>query len=313
MISICIPCHNDQEELDLQIESIVKTATQEYEIVVCDDGSKKLIENKLAKVVVHKNRIGVGAAIDTAVKHSTGDYIVISGSDIVHKDDGWMDKCVEDLGNEPNTVFSTTMIGYDPSSRNFLSRKRYGCDFIIKADLSDIPIYSRGKFPKGWKMLYRSKWYSEKDLPYLKERDYEIPNILGARYFISRNWYNWLKGFNGHRHWGSLDSYLGMKSWLSGGKCKLDIRTEHGHIFGREVSGKLMDWFIYNKVLVTRTLFPDKEKELLEWVKNDRNYEPGVNIANSYPLCVHVEELKDYFQNILLHGYDWYVDKFKLK
>jgi glycosyltransferase involved in cell wall biosynthesis len=304
MISICIPCKDDIDSLSRTIDSVFKTATETFEIVVCDDGSKEPIKVDRVKVVRHKNTIGVGAAIDTAVKNSQFDIIAISGSDIVHKDDRWMTRLCADAILEPETIFCSTTLGYKPEleeDKRWASVYRHGARMILKADINDIPKARRFMYGDDWKMLYRSKWN--------KEPVEELSTLLGAFYVLKKDWYNHLRGFEMHRNWGTLDSYLAMKSWLAGGSCKLsDVIT--GHEFNMSTH-RPMDWFFYNKVLVTRTLFPYKEKELLDWISDKRMLQVGIDMANSY--IEEIGELSEYFRGIFMHDYDWYVNKFDLE
>ena len=302
MISICIPCKDDEMSLDRTIKSIQNTITEEFEIIVCDDGSKYPIKRNDCKVIRHKNTIGVGAAIDTAVKHANFNIIAISGADIVHKKDEWATKGIKQVLYEPKTIFSSVTVGYKPELNEFVNTKRYGAELILKADINDIPLSRRFAYPKDWKMLYRSKWNHK----FINETS----SLLGAFYIMDKNWYNHLKGFQMHRRWGSLDSYLAMKSRLAGGKCKVieDITT--GHEF-KNSKYQPIDWLYYNKALVTHTLFPYKEKELLSWTHDRLKIQIGIDMLNSY--IDQVSELTEYLQSVFVYDLDWYVKKFYLK
>lgn len=313
MISICIPCSNDQEELDMSIKSILDTATEPYEIIVCDDGSRVPVKNKNAKIIRTKNQTGVGFSIDLAVKHSSGDKVIITGSDIVHRDDRWMNVFSQKLEEEPKTIFVSGTVGYDPDNKTFNKRIRYGSKFILKATRNDIPIARRYAFPENWQMLFRSKWYSSKDLFFLKERNYEVPSILGACYGINKYWYTKLKGFAGHRYWGSLDSYIAAKSWLAGGKCKIAPEITSGHIYSRNNAPKPQDWFLMNKINIARMVYPDIEEELLDHIKDQPGYEFALNMANGYPMYLEIEALREYYKKIFIHDSEWFIKKFNLK
>lgn len=309
MISIVIPCFNDQLTLDRTIESILGSIQEKIEIVVCDDGSSTPIKSDYAEIVRHSNNIGVGSAIDTAVTHSTGEALVISGADMHYEPNGWLNKGVALLNKNRKTIWSTGCSGYNAETGKLSSNIRYGSKMIIKASREDIQISRRQNYPEDWRMLFRSRWYNKKEV----KENQEVPSLLGACYFIDREWYNHLRGFEMHRCWGSLDSMIAMKSWLAGGSCRTATDIVTYHSFGREVSFKPLDWFIYNKILVVKTLFPEKEAELLEWIKDDPNYQNGLNLINSYPLCVMVEDLKDYFQSVFKYDYEWYIDNFGLR
>lgn len=301
MISICIPCKDDNESLDRAIKSIQYTATEDFEIVVCDDGSLEPIKKSDCVVIRHKDTIGVGAAIDTAVKHAKYNTIAISGSDIVHFDDAWMTKMCYRVSNNKKLILNSTTVGYKPDINEFASIKRYGAEMILKADVKDIPLSRRFAYPDDWRMLYRSKWNNEPKR--------ELSTLLGGFYVMDKSWYHKLRGFSMHRHWGSLDSYLAMKSWLAGGSCELS-NCITGHEFKISSNRRPMDWFFYNKVLVTRTLFPYAEKELLSWISDNASIEMGKNMVNSY--LDDVNELTEYLQSIFIYDLDWYRNKFTL-
>lgn len=302
MISICIPCKDNQQSLNRTIRSIRETATDEHEIVVCDDGSDPPLKAD-CKIVRHKNTVGVGAAIDTAVANSSYPIVAISGDDIVHKGKGWMSKCAVSSMLEPEAIFCSVTKGYNPDSEEFAERSRYGASLILKADIDDIPKSKRFMYPNDWKMLYRSKWNHEP-----KE---EVSTLLGALYIVQRKWYNHLRGFEMHRHWGTLDSYLAMKSWLAGGSCKLMDDVVTGHVFKISGARRPMDWFYYNKALVTRTLFPDMEDELLGYMSDRRMVQVGLDLLNSYKDKSY--ELAYYFKDIFVRDHGWLKNKFNLK
>ena len=309
MISIVIPCKDDQIPLNRTVSSILLSTKEPVEIVVCDDGSKEPITHPDCKVVRHSNTIGVGAAIDTAVKNASGETIIISGSDMYYDDNGWLEKGIRLLDLDRKTVWSTGCSGYNEETGALNKNIRYGCKMIIKADRSDVMLSRRSSFPEDWKMLFRSKWYSKSEV----KENQEVSSLLGACYFIDRLWYYNIGGFRLHRYWGTLDSMLAMKSWLAGGSCRVATDIITYHAFSRSVSGKPMDWFIYNKIMNVRTIFPEKEAELLDWIKGDSNYQSGLDIANSYPLSEKIKDLRDYLQLMFTRDYDWYVAYFNLK
>lgn len=314
MISVCIPCSDDQYELNKSIDSIIRTATLPFEVIVWDDGSKTPItyKDKRVKIFRGSNKVGVGYAIDQAVKRAKYEIIIISGADIVHRDDQWMSKFAADVVFDREAIFVSGTRGYNPDDDTFGDSVRYGSNMILKADRNDIPKVKRHAYPEGWRMLFRSKWYSKKDLEVLDAFDYKVPSILGALYAVSRRWYEHLRGFHLHRYWGSLDSFLAIKSWLAGGSCKIDPDIESGHIYSRNNTAKPLDWFIYNKIMVARTIFPEVSNELVGWMKDHEKFKFGLAIADSNPLCREVEEARDYYQSIFKHDYFWYKNKFGL-
>lgn len=92
-VSVIIPCYNGEKFIDRSIKSIYIQEYPEIELIVVDDGStdnskekilawKVPFEEKgyLLKYVYQENG-GLGSAINTGLKHVTGDYISLLDAD----------------------------------------------------------------------------------------------------------------------------------------------------------------------------------------------------------------------------------------
>ena len=83
LISIIVPMYNVEKYIECCLNSIVKQATAETEVIVVDDGStdtSPAIADGYAErypfvKVIHQKNGGVMAARKTGVKHCTGVYI----------------------------------------------------------------------------------------------------------------------------------------------------------------------------------------------------------------------------------------------
>tara|TARA_B100001996_G_scaffold45464_1_gene32808 strand:+ start:576 stop:1463 length:888 start_codon:yes stop_codon:yes gene_type:complete len=101
MISVVLPCFNEEDSIQKNIDSIKKELDKygkDYEIIVVDDGSKDNSQEKLKnldiKIVNHPHNIGYGAALKTGINNARFDTIVIS--DI---DDSYPSKHISELLN----------------------------------------------------------------------------------------------------------------------------------------------------------------------------------------------------------------------
>ena len=101
MISVVLPCFNEEASIQKNIDSIKKeldTYGKDYEIIVVDDGSNDNSQEKLKnfdiKIFKHPHNIGYGAALKTGIKNARFDTIVIS--DI---DDSYPSKHISELLN----------------------------------------------------------------------------------------------------------------------------------------------------------------------------------------------------------------------
>jgi len=88
MISVVLPCYNEELSIQKNIDSVKKELEmygKDYEIIVVDDGSNDQSKNELKKldikVVRHPHNMGYGAALKTGINSAKFDTIIISDID----------------------------------------------------------------------------------------------------------------------------------------------------------------------------------------------------------------------------------------
>ena len=88
-ISIIIPCYNEEKTILSVINEIEDFKDCEKEIIIIDDGSSDNTKNLLkelnkgyVKVFYHDRNYGKGKAIQTGIKESSGDIIIIQDADL---------------------------------------------------------------------------------------------------------------------------------------------------------------------------------------------------------------------------------------
>ena len=88
MISVILPCYNEEYSIDEGIKNIKTELDKfgaEYEVIVVDDGSNDESVKKLksldVKLVTHPHNIGYGAALKSGIKKANFDTIIISDID----------------------------------------------------------------------------------------------------------------------------------------------------------------------------------------------------------------------------------------
>lgn len=92
-ISIIIPCYNSESTLEEAVNSCYKNKlSKPFEIIIVDDGSKDNTKNIILRLseryseirhVFHPQNLGGGAARNTGIKESKGEYIFCLDSDNV--------------------------------------------------------------------------------------------------------------------------------------------------------------------------------------------------------------------------------------
>ncbi len=98
-LSIIIPCYNEEKTIKEVIRRVdsVDLGSIEKEIIVVDDGSldntgkilKEIKKDYKFFLFKHKRNIGKGAAIKTALKYASGDYVIIQDADLEYDPDDY--------------------------------------------------------------------------------------------------------------------------------------------------------------------------------------------------------------------------------
>ena len=88
-LSIIIPCYNEEKTLLSVINEIESFKDYKKEIIIVDDGSNdktkdilKEIKKEHIKIFYHDRNYGKGKAIQTGIKESKGDIIIIQDADL---------------------------------------------------------------------------------------------------------------------------------------------------------------------------------------------------------------------------------------
>ena len=289
-ISIIIPFKNELDEIDGVISHLLSsscTNSVDIEIIVVNDGSvygsgrfcSLELDYPNVKVINNHKSFGVGYAFDRGVENCTSEIIVLMGCDVFPKE-GWYDKVIEAVQNNPNTLGNAVCIG-DKTPYT----KHYGADLLFTVGNDDLPLKSKLRERRGgYTSLFKARWKDR-----VSNEPYEIPCLLGAFYFTSKTYYNLLGGWDtvrndinrGFRSWGHLEPFISLKSWLYGGGCTLYPDIEATHIFGRidiynqwKKGGRSAEWQWWNCLwaLETMILSDFTRNRLYDFVNPELNF-----------------------------------------
>lgn len=129
-LSILVPVYNEAATFDHALKRILDVPYPcEVEVVIVDDGSRDGSAELLdaiddPRVVVHRHRTnqGKGAAIRTAARNATGDYLVICDADLEY-DPADIPKLVEPIVAEESEIVYGT--------RTFTSHTSYSLWYVL--------------------------------------------------------------------------------------------------------------------------------------------------------------------------------------
>jgi glycosyltransferase involved in cell wall biosynthesis len=86
-VSLILPAHQEAKTIGALLESL-SSLYPHYEMIVVDDGSKddtaRIAEAKKAKVLLHPERRGYGAAIKSGIREAKGEVVVFVDADGQH-------------------------------------------------------------------------------------------------------------------------------------------------------------------------------------------------------------------------------------
>lgn len=144
--------------------------------------------------------------------------------------------------------------------------------------------------------------------------DYEISCLMGACYFFSRKWYDYIRGLNGNKHWGSEEPLLTLKTYLAGGSVRIMKGVRIGHKFH---SGSIpytlyYYWKSYNKIRTILTTMNEQEaKKLLGYFQNSSD----INVAMDQIKAdrMEIEDDYNYNQSIFVSDLEQFCQKFGIK
>ncbi len=89
-LTIIIPCYNEEKTIKTIIDKIFKLKQIKFELILVNDGSTDKTDEQIRKSVFfdrinylkHERNLGKGAAIITAKKYISGQYVIIQDGDL---------------------------------------------------------------------------------------------------------------------------------------------------------------------------------------------------------------------------------------
>jgi glycosyltransferase involved in cell wall biosynthesis len=213
MISVVIPSRNEPY-LKKTIESLFANATGEIEVIAVLDGywikPEEVVVNDNVRYIHFAKSRGMRNAINSGVAIARGDYILKSDAHCIYSkgfDEELVKNCEYDWVVVPRR-YALDVVNWKIEER---TDNKYPVDYMFLNDELHGEVY--------------------KDQP---KNDLMIDDLMSAQgscWFMKKSYYEWLElmdeEFYGKFAWEMQE--IGLKTWLSGGKLKVNKNVWYCH------------------------------------------------------------------------------------
>jgi len=223
-VSIIIPTAG---EIFLQktIDGIFESATGDVEVIVYLDGywpDPPILDHPFVHII-HTDRVGMFEAINSAVRISTGTYIMkLDGHCLLDK--GFDDKLKEDFEDNWLSV---------PRRYDLIADSWTRGNKITDYEYIAPPRKKSPNDPEHWERGFNGKHWSLPDRENILIDD--LMSFQGSCWFMSKAYYEEIGGLDLGNFWLEAQ-HLGNKVWLSGGRVISNKKTWYAHLHkGKEM------------------------------------------------------------------------------
>ncbi len=131
-LSIIVPVYNVEQYVEKCLNSLLEQNSNDYEIIVVDDGStdnsnkiiEKIIKNKKNAKLYKKRNGGLGSARNYGFSKSNGDYVsFVDSDDWVEKD--YVKRILDKINNNKYDLITFNMIGINDGWKDGITRVIY--------------------------------------------------------------------------------------------------------------------------------------------------------------------------------------------
>lgn len=200
-LSIIMPVYNEENTLKKILEKVRNTDI-EKEIIIVDDGSTdgtreilKAIKNRNTKVIYHAINMGKGTAVRTALKHITGDIVIIQDADLEYDPQDYQKLIGPIVSGESKVVYGSRILERKGKpylryylGKNFLSlRYRFGnklltdvVNLLYHAEITDLYTCYKvfdAKILKGIKLNCKGFEFCPEVTAKMKKQGYRIYEV----------------------------------------------------------------------------------------------------------------------------------------
>ena len=177
--SVVIPVYNVKEYLEKCVDSVLAQRTEDYEVILVDDGSTDgsgaLCDQLVARApehirVIHKPNGGLGDARNVGLEHAAGEYLVFIDSDD-YVADTMLSELSEKIDETHAEIISfgfridaagdTSQVHTDPLPENKILTLAGTPDILLALPNAWTRIYSRDLFARTGIRYPKRVWYED--------------------------------------------------------------------------------------------------------------------------------------------------------
>lgn len=316
-LTIVIASHADNAECLETVNSIYATAPQaccdlRLRIIIVDDASPVPVSLTIPTVerygaVMHyrnRHRIGCGPSrhVGASLDHG-GEWLLITDSHMRFLP-GWFEAWEERADRSITTMHCGSCVPFDAKNPTpNLAKAYFGADWNFYGnDRNTKP----GVRPKT--QVFECVWRSEQT-----GDQYELPAVMGASYFIHRDFFLGLNALRHLRSWGGDEQELSLKVWLAGGCIRMLKGAKIAHKFKLSALNKIQPWEVaYNKLFLINTLLPKPHATALI-ARTHRDMHLTIASKRLREDWHLVESELAHNAAVFRHDFWWYLEKFGLK
>ena len=156
-LSIIIPCYNEKDTIEIILKKIIQNLNKykflNYEILIVDDCStdgtiqilKQLDNDNKIFIHFHNKNLGKGAAIHTALKHLTGEVVIIQDADLEYDPSDYHKLLTPFFEANADVVYGSRFLGGGKYTRvhffwHYLANKilTFFCNLFTNLNLTDM-------------------------------------------------------------------------------------------------------------------------------------------------------------------------------
>lgn len=303
-LTIIIPFLLEKEEVEQTLANMYQYLEDEIDVILINDASdggydyKSVADKYRALYVENEERIGVAASRDKGIELCQTPYFLLLDAHMRFYNQTWLNRIIEELEKDSRTLLCTQTY--------FLSRQD---GKLVDPQNASNTLGACIMYDAGEELISAS-WQHDVPFDITLQKTIPIVCVLGAAYACSKTYWQYLKGLNGLRYWGSDEPYISMKVWMEGGTCKLLKDVVIGHIYRKKSPYPLpLTYRLYNQVLIADLFFPiDLKKEL--WAEARAGYAESFpeSLLVSHKYRDEILKLKEYYTSIFTRDFSFFED-----